>query len=294
MRAAQRLLQCARGACHRARECLQGDEARHEAAYQRIVAELLARDTDAAVAAFASMMQAAIVMPAHLMRDGHNRTGGAAAPATDDEASSSGQESDFFRGFAALADSLGVYTARDYAEVFSHLLKRWRIADLQVCWDISLENVSRKHSVAARQPQASALHAPARCCGPQCGCGSPRGAGLAVSQVDSQLERKGCVSHHPLLCVHRLRGETMRLYLVQTHQHPPPLHRNACPAVTGKPALQVGSGEAAAAQAYLIEQEARVHRMADVHAERCERQRRRGARPAFDCDWLFGARVHVP
>ena len=106
----------------------QGDEARHEAAYQRIVDELLRRDADRAVLAFAGMMRASIVMPAHLLEDGGaGSPGGHEGPAAGES-----RETAFFKNFAALADSLGVYTAQDYAQVTAHLLKRWRIADVKV------------------------------------------------------------------------------------------------------------------------------------------------------------------
>jgi hypothetical protein len=110
---------------------LQRDEARHEAAYQRIVVELIRRDPDGAVLAFAAMMLGSIVMPAHLMRDD------ALSPSDDDADGAapgpgSVRETGFFKNFAALADSIGVYTARDYAEVLAHLMRRWGVSDLKV------------------------------------------------------------------------------------------------------------------------------------------------------------------
>lgn len=126
------------------RICVQGDEARHEAAYQKIVEELIRRDADAAVLAFADMMQASIVMPAHLMQDGGagidaalGREEAAYGAAVARRAAAGGahvqpHESDFFKGFAAVADGLGVYTAADYAACVEHLLRRWKVADLQV------------------------------------------------------------------------------------------------------------------------------------------------------------------
>lgn len=122
---------------------MQGDEARHEAAYQKIMDELMQRDPDSAVLAFADMMQASIVMPAHLMQDGgagidarieREEAAYSAAVARRSGSGTVGQphESDFFKGFAAVADKLGVYTAVDYAACVEHLLKRWRIPDLKV------------------------------------------------------------------------------------------------------------------------------------------------------------------
>ena len=92
------------------------DEGRHEIAYQRIIDEVMKRDQDGAVLAFADMMKKQIVMPAHLMDDGEHkaRTG-----------------RDLFADFAACADSTGTYTAYDYASIMEHLIKRWNIADLE-------------------------------------------------------------------------------------------------------------------------------------------------------------------
>ena len=91
------------------------DEGRHEIAYQRIIEEVMKRDKDGAVLAFADMMKKQIVMPAHLMDDGEHkaRTG-----------------RDLFADFAAVADRTGTYTAYDYASIMDHLIKRWKIADL--------------------------------------------------------------------------------------------------------------------------------------------------------------------
>ena len=49
------------------------DEGRHEIAYQRIIDEVMKRDPDGAVMAFADMMKKQIVMPAHLMDDGEHK-----------------------------------------------------------------------------------------------------------------------------------------------------------------------------------------------------------------------------
>ena len=91
------------------------DEGRHEIAYQRIIEEVMKRDKDGAVLAFADMMKKQIVMPAHLMDDGEHkaRTG-----------------RDLFADFATVADSTGTYTAEDYASIMEHLIKRWNIADV--------------------------------------------------------------------------------------------------------------------------------------------------------------------
>ena len=83
-------------------------------------------------------------MPAHLMQDdvcaqAHaapegSLHGGDAQNGTGKVASAPQRETAFFNNFAQLADSLGVYTAHDYAKIMSHLMRRWRIRDLQVCY----------------------------------------------------------------------------------------------------------------------------------------------------------------
>jgi hypothetical protein len=39
---------------------------------------------------------------------------------------------DLFTDYATVADSLGVYTTKDYADIIDHLVARWGVADLQV------------------------------------------------------------------------------------------------------------------------------------------------------------------
>ncbi|CAG9461744.1 unnamed protein product [Pedinophyceae sp. YPF-701] len=96
------------------------DEARHEEAYKRIVEQVLLRDPDGAVLAFADMMRKGIVMPAALMDDGVHASGKKGARPGDG----------LFDDYAEVAQRLGVYTARDYADIVEHLVQRWGIADL--------------------------------------------------------------------------------------------------------------------------------------------------------------------
>ncbi|CAA0818425.1 Acyl- [Striga hermonthica] len=86
------------------------DEKRHETAYTKIVDKLFEVDPDGTVLAFADMMRKKISMPAHLMYDG-----------LDDS---------LFEHFSAVAQRLGVYTARDYADILEHLVGRWKVAGL--------------------------------------------------------------------------------------------------------------------------------------------------------------------
>ncbi|RCV33240.1 hypothetical protein SEVIR_7G073600v4 [Setaria viridis] len=86
------------------------DEKRHETAYTKIVEKLFEIDPDYTVLAFADMMRKKITMPAHLMYDGKDK--------------------DLFEHFGAVAQRLGVYTAKDYADILEFLVQRWKVADL--------------------------------------------------------------------------------------------------------------------------------------------------------------------
>lgn len=86
------------------------DEKRHETAYTKIVDKLFEIDPDDTVLAFADMMKKKISMPAHLMYDGHN--------------------SNLFEHFSSVAQRLGVYTAKDYADILEFLVERWDVAKL--------------------------------------------------------------------------------------------------------------------------------------------------------------------
>ncbi|KAI7979114.1 hypothetical protein LOK49_Contig508G00001 [Camellia lanceoleosa] len=86
------------------------DEKRHEIAYTKIMENLFQIDPDAAVVAFANMMQKKIAMPAHWMYDGHDE--------------------DLFVHFSTVAQRLGVYTATDYANILEFLLDKWNVEKL--------------------------------------------------------------------------------------------------------------------------------------------------------------------
>lgn len=96
------------------------DEGRHETAYTNIVEQLFQRDPEGAVLAFADMMKKGIVMPAHFMNDDWHK-GKDANPGHN-----------LFVDYATVADSIGVYTTGDYAEIVEHLVKRWGVADLRL------------------------------------------------------------------------------------------------------------------------------------------------------------------
>ncbi|KAL6988676.1 Stearoyl-[acyl-carrier-protein] 9-desaturase 7, chloroplastic [Sarracenia purpurea var. burkii] len=83
------------------------DEKRHETAYTKIVEKLFEIDPDGTVLALADMMRKKISMPAHLMFDG--------------------QDDNLFEHFSAVAQRLGVYTAKDYADILEFLVGRWNV-----------------------------------------------------------------------------------------------------------------------------------------------------------------------
>ncbi|ESR46819.1 Stearoyl-(acyl-carrier-protein) 9-desaturase 5 [Citrus sinensis] len=86
------------------------DEKRHELAYTKIVEKLFEIDPDDAILALAGMMKKTIKMPAHLMYDGQNDK--------------------IFYHFSAVAQRLGVYTAKDYADILAFLIERWEVEKL--------------------------------------------------------------------------------------------------------------------------------------------------------------------
>ncbi|RZS20738.1 hypothetical protein BHM03_00053295 [Ensete ventricosum] len=86
------------------------DEKRHETAYTKAVEKLFEVDPDYTVLALADMMRKKITMPAHLMYDG-----------CDDN---------LFEHFSAVAQRLGVYTAKDYADILEFLVARWKVGEL--------------------------------------------------------------------------------------------------------------------------------------------------------------------
>ncbi|XP_054812995.1 stearoyl-[acyl-carrier-protein] 9-desaturase, chloroplastic [Prosopis cineraria] len=86
------------------------DEKRHETAYTKIVEKLFEIDPDGTVLAFADMMRKKITMPAHLMYDG--------------------RDDNLFEHYSAVAQRIGVYTAKDYADILEFLVGRWNVENL--------------------------------------------------------------------------------------------------------------------------------------------------------------------
>jgi len=86
-----------------------GDEGWHARAYRLFVEKFLELDTDEAILAIADLLRKQIVMPAMNMRER-----GAA-------------KGDTFATFEALAQRIGVYTAKDYLEILEFLIDAWKI-----------------------------------------------------------------------------------------------------------------------------------------------------------------------
>ncbi|XVF84253.1 hypothetical protein PTKIN_Ptkin17bG0018000 [Pterospermum kingtungense] len=86
------------------------DEKRHETAYTKIVEKLFEIDPDGTILAFTDMMKKKIRMPAEFMYDG--------------------RDDNLFDHFSAVAQRLGVYTAKDYADIVEFLVERWKVKDL--------------------------------------------------------------------------------------------------------------------------------------------------------------------
>ncbi|KAJ4849529.1 hypothetical protein Tsubulata_051167 [Turnera subulata] len=86
------------------------DEKRHETAYTKIVEKLFEIDPDGTVLGLADMMRKKISMPAHLMYDG--------------------QDDNLFEHYSAVAQRIGVYTAKDYADILEFLVARWNVEKL--------------------------------------------------------------------------------------------------------------------------------------------------------------------
>ncbi|XP_061373462.1 stearoyl-[acyl-carrier-protein] 9-desaturase, chloroplastic [Gastrolobium bilobum] len=86
------------------------DEKRHETAYTKIVEKLFEVDPDGTIMAFADMMRKKIAMPAHLMYDG--------------------RDDNLFENYSSVAQRIGVYTAKDYADILEFLVGRWKVENL--------------------------------------------------------------------------------------------------------------------------------------------------------------------
>ena len=86
------------------------DEARHEKVYTNFMGHIFEQDPNGAILAFRDLMREQVVMPSHLMQDGSGP--------------------DLFENFSAVAQQLGVYTAKHYGEIVQHLVSKWNVQHL--------------------------------------------------------------------------------------------------------------------------------------------------------------------
>lgn len=94
-----------------------GDEARHEKAYRLFMQKIFELDPIQAILSFAKMMKIKITMPANLMHDE--------------------KDNNLYTKFSNVAQKLGVYTVKDYADIISNLVKGWNIENLKGLSDIA-------------------------------------------------------------------------------------------------------------------------------------------------------------
>ncbi|MFP6874933.1 MAG: acyl-ACP desaturase [Verrucomicrobiales bacterium] len=86
------------------------DEARHEKVYTNFMSHIFEQDPNGSVLAFRDLMRDQVVMPSHLMQDGSGP--------------------DLFEHFSAVAQQLGVYTAKHYGDIVEHLVRSWDVEHL--------------------------------------------------------------------------------------------------------------------------------------------------------------------
>ena len=109
-------------------------------AYSAIVTEILKRDPNGGVLAFADMMRKQIVMPAHLMNDNMH------------EELNPGNN--LFADFSAVAEKTQTYTAFDYADIMEVLIERWNIADIK---DLNAEGMEAQEYLLKLAPRIRKL-----------------------------------------------------------------------------------------------------------------------------------------
>ncbi|PCJ66350.1 MAG: acyl-ACP desaturase [Bacteroidetes bacterium] len=85
------------------------DEARHATAYSAFVKRIFELDPSQMMTAFEDMMRRKIVMPAHFMRQSGDKVG------------------ELWSHFSDAAQRTKVYTAQDYIDILSSLVKDWNI-----------------------------------------------------------------------------------------------------------------------------------------------------------------------
>lgn len=96
-----------------------GDEARHGSFYATVMDHVFEEDPEGATTSLDEMIRHQIDMPAARMDD-------------QGEMPQDARRSELFDDFAAVAQSLGIYTAEDYVNIIHKLVGRWKILDLSL------------------------------------------------------------------------------------------------------------------------------------------------------------------
>ncbi len=121
------------------------DEAYHAKAYAEFVRFFFEREPNGMMQALAEMMRHGITMPAHMMRE-------------VDPNGNVLQPGETYAFFSDLAQHLGVYTSRDYAEISANLLETWQVGERKGNdWQalpmagLGEEGLAAQHDVLRRQ-----------------------------------------------------------------------------------------------------------------------------------------------
>lgn len=90
------------------------DEGYHAKAYIEFVRIIFERDPDRMMVALQKMTERGVVMPAHNMRE-------------VDKSGKLLQPGETFAKFSDVAQQIGVYTSKDYADISGHILSQWKV-----------------------------------------------------------------------------------------------------------------------------------------------------------------------
>ena len=96
------------------------DEARHFSFYKGVMKDIFEKDENGAMTAYAKVMKSTIPMPATNISSSHNPN--------------------LFTDFSEVAQSIGVYTAIDYANIMEQLNNDWDIANRAVTSDEAVKS----------------------------------------------------------------------------------------------------------------------------------------------------------
>ena len=121
------------------------DEGYHAKAYIEFVRIIFERDPDQMMRALQQMTERGVVMPAHNMRE-VDKTGKLLQPG------------ETFSKFSDVAQQIGVYTSKDYAEISGHILSQWKVGQrTEAGWQplpvpgLGDEGMAAQHAILKRQ-----------------------------------------------------------------------------------------------------------------------------------------------